>query len=252
MRVSLQMRHAPGGRFRWRWGGRTRESAFNHPHLTLTPAGAAHEWVWDSRAESLHVLLPPALLADAAGHPGDPPPELRPSLGDADDPRAIGLMRLLEAEVRSADVEPTHVQSLLGALAHRLLRTFGTAPVIEPRAKRGLTGRQLATVEELMRARMADGLLVDDMAEALDLSATHFARLFHRSTGNAPHQHLMALQLERAQELLVAHPDLTVLTVAVRCGFSSESHLGRRFRERFRVLPRRLPPCGARRTVTRP
>ncbi len=39
----------------------------------------------------------------------------------------------------------------------------------------------------------------------------------------------MALQLDRAKNLLVAHPDLTVLTVAVRCGFSSDSHLGRRF-----------------------
>lgn len=243
VRVSLQLRHAPGGRHRWRWGGRTGEGAFAGPHLTVTPAGTEHEWAWDGPAESLHLLLPPALLADAAGHlagrPGGTPPELLPCVGDPADATSIRLMRALDAELRSPTNGPAYIKHIVGALALRLIARHGTkpAPPVPPPFKGKLTGNQLAAVEELMRAHLEHGLGVERMAAALDLSASHFTHLFHNTTGHAPHRHLMELKLLRARELLATRPDLTVTTVAFSCGFSDASHLGRQFKARFGVRP---------------
>jgi AraC family transcriptional regulator len=87
-----------------------------------------------------------------------------------------------------------------------------------------------------MDARPDAHLTIDALAREAGLSPAHFARAFKESMGRAPHQHLMALRLERARRLLDA-PDAELADVAHRAGFADQAHFTRFFKREFGVTP---------------
>ena len=74
------------------------------------------------------------------------------------------------------------------------------------------------------------------LASEAGLSPFHFARQFKRVTGQSPHQYLLAIRIERARALL-AERSLSLVDVALRLGFSSQSHLTSVFRRAIGLTP---------------
>src|SRR3989441_12576622 len=68
------------------------------------------------------------------------------------------------------------------------------------------------------------------------LPISHFARMFRKSTGEAPHPFVLRQRIERAKAMLRA-PDARVLDVAVACGFKTQQHFAQVFRDVCRVSP---------------
>ncbi len=64
--------------------------------------------------------------------------------------------------------------------------------------------------------------------EECGLSVSHFSRAFRRTAGAAPHHWLMTRRVEAAKEKL-RDSRLSLLDVALACGFSDQSHLTRVF-----------------------
>jgi AraC family transcriptional regulator len=87
-----------------------------------------------------------------------------------------------------------------------------------------------------MDARADDTLTLTELAGEAGLSPTHFARAFKESVGRAPHQHLIAVRLERARRLLES-PQAALSDVAARAGFADQAHLTRLFKRQFGVTP---------------
>jgi AraC family transcriptional regulator len=54
--------------------------------------------------------------------------------------------------------------------------------------------------------------------------------MFRKSTGETPHQFVLRQRIERAKQMLRA-PEGRVLDVAVACGFKSQQHFARVFRQ---------------------
>ena len=78
-----------------------------------------------------------------------------------------------------------------------------------------------------------------DLAAAADvagLSRFHFLRVFRRTLGVTPHQHLVRARLRRAVRLLSAS-DLSVTDVAYDCGFADLSNFVRSFRRAAGASP---------------
>jgi AraC family transcriptional regulator len=76
---------------------------------------------------------------------------------------------------------------------------------------------------------MEDDLTLIEMAQAVDLSPAYFSRMFHKSTGETPHQFVLRNRIERAKEMLGV-AEVRVLDVAVACGFKTQQHFARVFR----------------------
>lgn len=128
------------------------------------------------------------------------------------------------------------VDALAAGLALQLLHQAG---VTEPRAERargGLAPAVRRRILELMDAHADDSLTLTDLAGAAGLSPTHFARAFKESVGRAPHQHLMAVRLERARRLLES-PHAALSDIAARSGFADQAHLTRLFKRHYGVTP---------------
>lgn len=99
---------------------------------------------------------------------------------------------------------------------------------------------------DLMRARLADDITLDELAAEARLSTFHFTRMFKQSFGVPPRAFLTRLRVEKACELLET-TDLPVTAIAFEVGYSSNQVLARVF-----LKHRRMSPSDYRRAVRDP
>jgi AraC family transcriptional regulator len=83
---------------------------------------------------------------------------------------------------------------------------------------------------ELVHAEMEGDLSLEELADAAGLSIAHFSEIFRQSTGQSPHQFVLHRRVDRAKEMLRA-AELRVIDVAVACGFKTQQHFARVFRQ---------------------
>ena len=152
-------------------------------------------------------------------------------------PQVRHLVSALAAEAQAGTPTGlTFVDTLTAALALQLVQQAGTVMPRPERARGGLAPVVRRRVLELMEARASERLTLDVLAQEAGLSPAHFARAFKESVGRAPHQHLLALRLDRARRLLET-PDAALSDVALRTGFADQAHFTRFFKRRFGVTP---------------
>lgn len=81
----------------------------------------------------------------------------------------------------------------------------------------------------------AQSISLRELAEQVALSPYHLLRVFHAEVGIPPHTYLQDVRIRRAQRLIeLGHP---LADVALAVGFSSQSHLTRRFKQVVGVTP---------------
>ena len=100
----------------------------------------------------------------------------------------------------------------------------------------GLTPRALRRIRDYVEEHLAENIELETLADIARLSKWHFARAFKQSVGTPPHFYLIQRRLEKAQELL-AETNLSLAQIALRSGFSDQSHFSRRFRILLGVTP---------------
>jgi AraC-like DNA-binding protein len=129
------------------------------------------------------------------------------------------MERILDEGFRFADRQPQHDDMTLVVMK-----------VEEGCEGVGLTPASVRRVTELVHAKIEDDLRLDEMAESAGLSTAYFSQMFRKSTGETPHQFVLRQRIERAKQMLRA-PEGRVLDVAVACGFKSQQHFARVFRQ---------------------
>ena len=80
--------------------------------------------------------------------------------------------------------------------------------------------RYLQRAKDLVDARYAEPITVDDLAAAAGLSRAHFSRMFTRTFGESPRAYLQTRRLERAAALL-RYTDRSVADICVMVGLQS-------------------------------
>jgi AraC family transcriptional regulator len=148
-------------------------------------------------------------------------------------------VKALQAEMESPrEYGSLYVDSVTDALALHLLRS--PAPRTVPRrARETLSRRTLGRVCDRIEASVECGVSLQELAREAGASRFHFARAFREATGIPPHRYLTLRRIERAKDLLL-HTDLSLVEVALACGFGNQSHFTLRFRGVVGVTPRRF------------
>jgi AraC-like DNA-binding protein len=80
--------------------------------------------------------------------------------------------------------------------------------------------RYLLRAKDLVDARYAEAITIEDLAAAAGLSRAHFSRQFTRTFGESPRSYLQTRRLERAAALL-RHTDRSVADICVMVGLHS-------------------------------
>ena len=194
-------------------------------------------------AELLVVSLEPARLLDLAlaSRFINREAEMRFRASIArDDRRLLNLARDLRDELSTpAPGRDPYIIALVDQLTIHLLREhllFRHSPALEL-TRVGLIDRRIRRAVELMHANLARELPLEELAAAAYLSSFHFARLFKKLTGIAPHAYLAALRMTEAERLL-AETDLSVTEISQRVGYGTPSHFAKAFREATGLAPR--------------
>ena len=152
-------------------------------------------------------------------------------------PQVVHLASAMAAEAGAGTPSGlVFVDTLTAALALQLIMQAGTSPPRTAPARGGLAPVVRRRVLELMEEHASTHLTIDTLAREAGLSPAHFARAFKESIGRAPHQHLLALRLDRARRLL-EQPDAALSDIALRTGFADQAHFTRFFKRRYGVTP---------------
>ncbi|HAA32068.1 MAG TPA: AraC family transcriptional regulator [Cyanobacteria bacterium UBA8553] len=113
-----------------------------------------------------------------------------------------------------------------------------TMPIITFK-NRGLTHRQLQQVLNYIHTHIDRELSLAEVAEVINISPTYFASLFKQAIGIAPHQYVIKQRVERAK-MMLSKTDLAIAEIALRVGFSSQSHLTQQFKRLTGMTPKQV------------
>ena len=105
------------------------------------------------------------------------------------------------------------------------------------RSRGGLAPWQERRAKDYIEAQLHRPLCLIEVARQCELSRSHFARSFRRSTGLPPHCWLRLRRVERAKQLMT-HSSLPLAHIALACGFADQSHLSRVFARTTGCTPR--------------
>ncbi len=225
-----------------RWTDAGGASELRAPAALFTSPGEA---VAATSADASYLLatLAPAYMLDCAVRAQLTRADARisfPARAVMSDTRLARLAADLADELRAGEAgQELVVTALVEQLTVHLLRRHAhirRAAELEL-SRAGLVDRRVRRAVELMHARLADDVPLEEMAAAAYLSPFHFARLFKKVTGMSPHAYLAALRLERAQTLL-ATTDLSITEIGARVGYASPSHFAKAFRQANGLSPR--------------
>jgi AraC family carnitine catabolism transcriptional activator len=86
----------------------------------------------------------------------------------------------------------------------------------------------------LMEQNLEEPLTVCEIARQANISQRHLVRLFKRYTQHSAVQYYRDIRLDRGRSL-VTQTNMSVLEIAVACGFGSVSHFSRAYRARFGI-----------------
>ena len=102
---------------------------------------------------------------------------------------------------------------------------------LQPQSSR-CYGRLTPVQEHRVTSRLLDDLTADpglsELASLCGLSRSHFIRAFKQSTGLPPHRWLLMQSVKRAKGLLDG-TKMSIVEIALACGFADQSHFTRVF-----------------------
>lgn len=155
---------------------------------------------------------------------------------DRTDPPAIAAAHAMRGLLLAAPAaEPARCEALMNVLIERLSCQMQPDQPSRDGA-RWMTAQRLRRIDEIIEARLAQTLTVQDLADELGLSAGFFSRAFGEATGRSPHAYILDRRIARARALIAAGAE-DLSAVALASGFSSHAHLTNVLRQKLGVSP---------------
>jgi AraC family transcriptional regulator len=205
--------------------------------ITIAPRGFGGRFDCDGRPVASNVFVSRERLqrcADAMGWARTA--ELLPRLNFAD-PKLFAILALIGAEAREGGPHSRlYLETLLDLLCVQLLRDHSAFSSQTVTSGTGLRPRQVRQVTDYMNVHLDEAVALQQLADLLGLSRFHFCTAFRKATGLTPHQWLVRIRMERAQELL-ADGRLTVTDVALAVGYQTPSSFTQAFRAAVGFTP---------------
>ena len=162
------------------------------------------------------------------------------SLGSAQvagDDRLAALMSAMFAEVKEGCLSGRLFGELISlALLAYLAGTYATPRRAADRTAT-LSPAQMRSIDLYIRENLSGDISVTDLAGLVQMSPSHFSRVFKASFGVTPYRFLMAERIETAKDML-KNTKLSASEVAMAFGFASQSHFAKVFRQFTGVAPK--------------
>ncbi|MEO0990610.1 MAG: GlxA family transcriptional regulator [Pseudomonadota bacterium] len=102
----------------------------------------------------------------------------------------------------------------------------------------GIRHPKLSAVVQMMEQNIEEPISPSILAKDVGMSTRQLERLFRRYLNRSPKRYYMELRLQKARNLLM-QTDMSVINVALACGFASPSHFSKCYRAHYDTTPYR-------------
>ncbi|WP_299965932.1 GlxA family transcriptional regulator [uncultured Roseobacter sp.] len=102
----------------------------------------------------------------------------------------------------------------------------------------GVRHPKLSQVIQMMESNIEEPISPSMLAKIVGMSTRQLERLFRRYLNRSPKRYYMELRLQKARNLLM-QTDMSVINVALACGFASPSHFSKCYRAHYDTTPYR-------------
>jgi AraC family transcriptional regulator len=211
--------------------GRSFVSNMLHGEMTLMPCGIPSQWSWNSACDRLDVVVSPDVFGDGS----------KLEVVDRFRFRDSGMETICRRLYRELSLhggdERLYVESLVMDLAVSLSRRHSsTSPPSTTLPSSGLTRVQAQRVLDYIESNLNRELNLGELARIVDLSLHHFARMFKKTIGTAPHRYVLARRVEHAKRMLRT-TTASLTEIGLSAGFCSQSHFTTTFSRTVGATP---------------
>jgi len=147
---------------------------------------------------------------------------------------SIDLMLKIIATDQGEDVANTVADQLI----YNAIRTDQDSQRLSIPTRIGVRHPKLSQVIQMMEAAIEDPISPAKLAEDVGMSTRQLERLFRRYLNRSPKRYYMELRLQKARNLLM-QTEMSVINVALACGFASPSHFSKCYRAHYQTTPYR-------------
>jgi len=161
------------------------------------------------------------------------PPNYRGTMFDL----PTGITAIIKEFMLEYENQMAASKSILKAIALRITHCIIREQIGNDFSKEKISSRfDIDRVVEYLHLNYAEKISVDDMANLINFSPSHFAHLFKKEIGKSPFDYLQKVRLNNARRLLRLG-EKNITEVAYDCGFGSSSHFSSSFRREFQISP---------------
>ena len=98
--------------------------------------------------------------------------------------------------------------------------------------------RHISMCKEYIYSHIKERITIEDLADELGVSASYLSRLFKKETGDSVSAYIRKQKIDMAKNLL-QYSDYSMIDIANRLSFSSQSHFIQQFREYVGMTPKK-------------
>ncbi|MAI58534.1 MAG: AraC family transcriptional regulator [Rhodobacteraceae bacterium] len=135
-----------------------------------------------------------------------------------------------------------HGEELANAVADQMIyssiRTDQDTQRLSVPTRIGVRHPKLSLVIQMMEENIEEPISPSLLAKDVNMSTRQLERLFRRYLNRSPKRYYMELRLQKARNLLM-QTDMSVINVALACGFASPSHFSKCYRSHYQKTPYR-------------
>jgi transcriptional regulator GlxA family with amidase domain len=139
-------------------------------------------------------------------------------------------------------IATAHGEELAGQVADQLIyssiRTDQDTQRLSIPTRIGVRHPRLSQVIREMEANIEEPISPSILARDVGMSTRQLERLFRRYLSRSPKRYYMELRLSKARNLLM-QTDMSIINVALACGFTSPSHFSKCYRAQYGTTPYR-------------
>ena len=136
------------------------------------------------------------------------------------------------------DVDAETVGLIADQAIHTPIRGDRDEQRLSVPARIGVRHPKLVSIIQTMEQNLEEPISPSILAKDAQMSTRQLERLFRRYLNRSPKRYYMELRLQKARNLLL-QTEMSVINVALACGFTSPSHFSKCYRSHFNRTPYR-------------
>ncbi len=236
-RLAINLRQSV--RYEWKDGSRWRQTILKPGDFCLQTHGEINFPRWRENFEFLAIALAPEFVSQAFQDTGLSENIVFQERRGEFDPIIANFTHRFKAELElESYCGVLYGESLALAFALYLIESHSVSAQKLHRHKGKLSSPQLRQIVEYIHEHLTEDLSLVDLAEQINLSSFHFARLFKNSLGLSPHQYLLQNRIDRAKKLIAVSMKPNLTEIGLQVGFYDQAHFTKAFRRAVGIWPK--------------